>query len=135
MEQTIMALLLIPMTVQDLKNKTLDLVWILAAGGVGMIWNIAWNNWGVRDIAASISLGMILIVIARLKRTIGTGDGVLFLSIGLICGWRECAMLLTGSLVCSLPMGIFLKLIRHKPGDYEIPFTPFIFIAWILQRW
>ncbi len=130
MVHVLMAALLIPMAVQDLIKKRLNLFWMTGMGVMGIAVNIIWNDWGIHEAAAGSLVGVGLIICSKIKSSIGSGDGVLFLAAGLICGWEACLFLLTGSLVCSLPVGLFFKFVRNKPGSYEIPFVPCVLAAW-----
>ena len=133
MNQILMAFLLIPMALKDIKIRQIHAGWMLGIGSVGMLWNLICNGWGWYEIISGICIGMVLIGVSRVTDSIGLGDGILFLAVGLISGWEQCITLLMGGLCLLLPVGIFLWLVKHKSKNYEIPFVPFVLAAWIGQ--
>lgn len=132
-EQILIALLLIPMTVKDVRTKRLSWQWIFVIGTLGIIWNFSCNGWSGLDVIWGSLVGMGILLISLWNGMIGIGDGMLFLALGLICGGQTCITLLTGSLLCCLPAAVYVRVTRQKGGNCEIPFVPFVLIAWVIR--
>ncbi len=132
-EQIIMASLLLVMTVEDIKKQVLNLRWMLLMSLIGIGMNLIMNNWTLQELIMGSLIGIILMIVSRFSHAIGTGDGMLFLAVGLISGWQDCFYILVGSSFLCLPVGLFLRFIRHKQKNDMIPFTPFVLASWFCQ--
>lgn len=63
---------------------------------------------------------------------IGYGDAMLILACGLSVGWKACiGMGLTAFFLAGVAASV--RLIRHRGKKKELPFVPFLLVAWVWQ--
>jgi len=65
---------------------------------------------------------------------IGVGDAFLFGMTGAGLGWRENFLLVYVTFFLAFLAGLFLVLVRKKGRRYEIPLSPFMFVAFVFLK-
>ena len=62
---------------------------------------------------------------------VGTGDGMVFLAIGLYCTFDQVISLMVGAFLTSLVTAVVLLTVRKKKKTDTFPFVPCIFLAYM----
>ena len=117
-------------TLMDLRSHTVSLPLILGGSLAAVIVNRLGDLRTFPEMLAGLLPGIFLLLAAWLTREkIGSGDGFLFLFIGLSCGLSMTVAMLFIALVLSLLVGSAGILILKKPKGTAFPFVPFVFAA------
>lgn len=105
------------------------LIWGLGAIG----YQLFCKKQQILFLGSSLSIGIILLVIAKISRqSIGYGDGIVFLVLGMWIGIWNSIVLLLFALIGSSIVSLFLILVMKKKKTYKIAFIPFVLAAYIM---
>lgn len=123
------------LAIQDIKRKQIS-VWfpIVISIGVLIVRLIQKDITCAGLLFACIPGGSIL-VLSRIWKGIGAGDGVVFLAIGCMLGGTMCIQLLFITLLLCMIAGIVAGVFFHKGKQYELPMVPFVALAFLLYRY
>jgi len=129
----VISLLLIN-TVFDIRTKKIPVVVLVGFGAVGVLVNLFYKEYSVVEIIAGTAVGVALFVVSRITDgQIGEGDAFLFMITGLyVGGINNIVLLLWASILCALVAAILL-LTRQVNKKDEIPFVPFVLLAYVGQ--
>lgn len=101
---------------------------------IGGVWNVLQNGKDLLWIFMAMLIGLFLMICSKIFRgSIGIGDGIVFLALGLVFGLKDTSNLLFYSLVLSLVWGSGLLVLKKCSRTKELPFLPFIFIGLIFM--
>ena len=117
-------------TLMDVRSHTVSLPVILGGCIAAIVVNRTGELKAFREMLIGLLPGVFLLIAAWLSREkIGSGDGFLFLFIGLLCGLQTTVSILFIALVLSLVVGSAGILILKKPKGTAFPFVPFVLAA------
>lgn len=118
--------------VDDMRNKRVLLHPALSFAIVGLLLHIWFQNISVYSMLAGILIGIVFLGISRVTRgKIGMGDGVVLVVSGIYLGFLDnMELLLHGLLFCGI-WSLFLLVFRKKKKEDEVPFVPFLFLAYV----
>lgn len=127
---------LIPCTVMDIRDQNISLKAVLAGISGAFVWMIlelVYRKLTWVDLIVSVIPGLLLMFLSVLGRgSIGTGDGIIILVLGLLMGCRTTMVILLTGLFLSAGWSVVL-LIRKKAGrSSRIPMIPFILTGYCL---
>lgn len=117
----------------DLKYREIPLWISLLGAGIGMAFCIEEERTIVSIFLACIP-GIIVLVFSKFtKEVIGYGDGILLLVMGTYLPIEK--LLSIGMLAFTIAgiVALVLLVIFRKKGSYEIPFIPFLSLAYIME--
>ena len=134
MELAIMGALFV-CALQDIKNKEITRRCLVMTAVVTLLALIVQHqgDWGQMILGAGIGLGVLLLV--KLTGEIGAADGILLICTGVFWGWRKNLALLFLALLLTAAVALFLLFVLKKDRKYEVPFVPFLCIAFALVQW
>lgn len=134
LKETIVFLILMICSIQDIKTKRIQIWWLLLCLiPAALLWMMgkeleAWEIFG------GIAVGAVLLVVSRCtKEAIGYGDGLIFIVTGVYLGMWENLRLLFTSLIFALLFSVVEVIARKKSTKDEIAFIPFVWIAQTVQ--
>ena len=126
---------LICISVMDIRSRRVP-IWILLLGGGVALTVLADQLVGGAmeyfEVFTGILPGMVLLLIAFTTKKAGYGDGVVLLLVGMASGgskslWIFCISLFLISIYC-----VILLFCHKVKRNSEIPYLPFLTIAWLL---
>lgn len=130
--RVLILLLLLPLAIEDLLTGRLFLPWICLAGTAGFLLRLAGGDLSLPELLCSLFPGLCLLGIAHFLKAVGTGDAVLTAAIGLTAGFGLTAgILFWGAFLCAAA-GIACMIFWHKPGNYRLPFAPFLLMGFFV---
>lgn len=119
-------------SILDFKCKRISIPLLSSFLGVGLIWRSAFCHVPIDHLLLGAVLGGFLILFSRLcKGAIGMGDGILLCVTGCLLGTRKNFELFFLALLLSALVSLFLIVIKKVKRTYEIPFVPFLFLAYL----
>lgn len=126
---------LVPCAITDLKLRKIPIWWTAIYGIGAIIYQIVEKKQGIRAIVLSMVVGIVLLAIAKISsQSVGYGDGIIFLVLGLWIGFWDTLSLLFFSLVLSSLVAAYLMIIKRKGKNYKIPFIPFVTVAYAVME-
>ncbi|MCD8069070.1 MAG: hypothetical protein LUE87_09330 [Lachnospiraceae bacterium] len=128
MLSAVVILFLAGLSVCDIREKSLPL-WLLLAGGVVLGGMSLLKNGPAAVLAGGIP-GMILLLLAvAWPQSLGTGDGLTVLAVGLAWGFGTCCQwLLLGFLIAAV-VSLWKMVVRKENGKEQMALIPFLFLA------
>ena len=137
MEKLVLGIVLLIFSVQDIKNKTINIMLIIPVipfVAADIIRYIAEGNIsGLLSLAAGTAAGVILIILSVVSaEQVGMGDAIVLCIAGAVIGfWKTVGMLFTGMFLAALfsLAGIVIKKLCRKT---KIPLMPFLFIGYLI---
>lgn len=127
------------LSLEDIKRQEVSF-WLLgAAAGAGLIVLVSQSFSGWTDLLFRLIPGTALLLCAIFSRgKVGTGDGMVFLIIGLYCTVGQVIGLMAGSFLVSCIVAVVLIAVKRKRKTDSFPFVPCIFavclIGFVLHR-
>ena len=116
----------------DIKSRELPLGFLTGFGAFGIILNVLWKYQTLELILGSLLIGGLFLLIGRLtKESIGYGDGLCFMILGIFEGWKSMIGILTAAFFLSGIFGIWKMLCRGGKTSDTMPFLPFLFVVQI----
>lgn len=128
-EWIVLAFILVPTTVSDISRKSICLWYGMVTVLCALITSIIFKE-NVGDVIAGLLPGLFLGVCSvALKKTIGMGDAVILLAVGAAIGMERTFSILFLALLATLPVSMFLLVVKQVKRDYSLPFVPFLLVA------
>lgn len=117
---------------EDIKHRKVHtgLLLLFTIEGI-LFWVFAEKRQVVGLVQAALPGLFVLLFSFLTKESIGEGDGMLLLGIGLLLGGACAFRIFLYALFFSACYAVFLLIIRKKNRKYEIAFVPFMFLAYI----
>lgn len=130
----LLGIFLLVNSICDIKTKKLPLILLICFGIVGILTNIFLPEYSLKELAFGVAIGAALFGAGYVTAgQIGSGDGILFMVMGLFVGGiTNFCLLLWASIFCAMVSGVLLLAKKVSRKD-RIPFVPFVFIAYIGQ--
>ena len=120
-------------TYKDIREKQVSLRSIIMFSLVGVVINISITNISLFDMILGSAVGFGVILIGKLmKDGIGTGDGAVLSSIGILMGGKICLLIFLIAITISAVIVIFLLVFKKVKMKQELPFIPYILFAYML---
>jgi leader peptidase (prepilin peptidase)/N-methyltransferase len=118
--------------IADLKWKKINIILIIPFLIAGIICNLQFKLLSLTAILGGMAIGiMILLVGAVTQGKIGYGDGIILTVTGLYLGFFDNLFLLLSATFLAAIIGVVLFFIKGVNKNYEMPFIPFVFLAFL----
>ncbi len=119
-------------SIQDISRKQIRLNPVLGFGILGVIFHVLWQQQTIGSILLGMLVGVGLLLLSLLTcGRIGMGDGVLLTVTGVYLGLRQNLTLFVWALFICGGWALLQLLLRRKRRQDEIPFVPFLLIAYV----
>lgn len=118
--------------VLDYKRHEISLASLAIFGCAGIGLNCWLSYQPLWEILGGLGVGLVLILAAFATReAVGLGDGLLVCVVGIYLGlWETLSLVLLGTTVCALVMGVGLLIHRIQKTD-RFPLVPFLCLAYL----
>ncbi len=117
-------------TITDIRKKEIPVA-VVALSGLALLFYVIFGEkkqW--MDILYSLMPGMLLLMLSYCTReSIGYGDGLVVLVIGICMGMGICIAAVTAGLIISAICAAALLALRKAGGKSRIPFVPFLSVG------
>lgn len=121
-------------SIYDFVKKKIPIIIIASAGGLGFLAAILQSQ-DLKKTIISILPGLGLLFIAFItKESVGYGDGLIILVLGILEGARACLINVCIALFLVSISGVVLLICKKGSLKTEIPFVPFLLVSHILVR-
>lgn len=124
--------LLYIMTREDVRERTLSIVWILPFGLGGLILSLLSEERDIAGILSGAAVGAVLIAVSFVTHgKIGLGDGMVVAAIGATLGFSLTFALVFFSFLAGSLYALFLLVVKKKSRDTEYPYMPFLLAVYM----
>ena len=128
----IMGLTLLIQSIWDIRYKEIPIVVTIISGVIGILLGF-WMQRAWLDVLCALFPGIVCLGISRITgEAIGYGDGYMLCAMGM---YVTCEAVLAIGVMAIMMGGIFALVclvLRRKHGKDQLPFVPFLLVAWVL---
>lgn len=115
----------------DIKKLAVPRIPFLGIMMFAFLWNRFVTKCDLFMLAYAMAPGIFFLFISLvLRNSIGIGDGVVLLTLGLILGGNDCFKITILSLIVLSFYGIVLAIAKRISLYKKIPYIPFLLFAW-----
>ena len=119
----------------DIKKKKISVAVIILMAIGAICIDIYYENFSIIENVFSFVPGVILLIVSAMSnQSIGYGDGLLILCMGLFICMENIFFVCMIAVSIAGIVAMILVLICNKKRNYEIPLVPFIFLGYGLMR-
>ena len=119
----------------DILTKKIPLVGTILLGAAGIAIRIISHEFYPEVFLALVPGGICLLLAWLGREQVGYGDGALMLAIGCYLDWGSMLGLCMLALSLAGLYALILVVVLKKGKNYEIPFAPFLFVGFCIERW
>ena len=133
MKEIILGVILLIQGIIDIRHREIPFS-VSAIGAIVGIGICIWEERELIGLLLAVLPGIFALLFAKISHeSLGYGDGVLFVVMGIYLSWET--VLAVGMFAFSIAgvCALVLIVIFRKKGNYQIPFVPFLTIAYILR--
>jgi len=133
-QRWIVLLMLVACSRQDILHRRILVKWLVyfAIAG-GFCWIILIKQ-PITMLILAIIPGFVMLFFSFVSRgSIGQGDGILLMILGLYLGTAATVRIIVYSVFLSAFYALYLYFGKNKGKDYEMPFVPFLLAAFLLD--
>lgn len=117
---------------EDLKNKQIHTGWIVIFAAEGILFWFFGGNCTFAGVMSALFPGFCMLLLSFItKGSIGEGDGLLLMTIGILSGGKDVLEIFLYALFFSGIYALFLFAAGKKKGNDEIAFVPFLLLAFV----
>ena len=133
MELICMAGMLIYMSYEDIRRKTIPVIPLMIWGIVGVAQHLIYGRLDAISMAAGLIPGILAYILSVLTHErIGKGDALLLLVTGIYMGFWGNVFMLWVALIMAAVGGVTAVAVFGKDRNSELPFVPFLSAAGML---
>jgi len=123
---------LLILSIMDLRTRKISLLPVLLLGLFAMGYRF-WENESLWEVLTGMLPGGVLLLAAWVtKESIGYGDGIVLLVVGVFCGIKKTVAILGISLILAALMAMLLLVLRRAGRKTELPFLPCLCSGYLL---
>lgn len=134
-----MMLLMLVAAVEDVKEKKVHrllLVFMLMVGVIGGVYSCVEQSNNLWQLLGGLTLGICIIGFSLISRgQIGMADGVIITALGMICGARDCLVIVSIASMIMALISIIILIIRKGNRLTQLPFVPALLIGFCIVGW
>lgn len=131
-EEVILLGSLIVLSCMDLRTRKIPWIPVVILGMVVFVYRI-WSGISLAEVAAGvIPGGVLLLVSAVTEESIGYGDGLVLLVLGLFCGVAETVAVLGMALLLASVLSMVLLALKRAGRKTKLPFLPCLCSGYLL---
>lgn len=120
----------------DIRTRS---IWLRSAWGfgiLGLLYGFGTGEMIFSELWPALLPGLAFLAVGKLSRqSVGYGDGIVIMVMGLYVGIRTLAYSLMLSLVCAAMWAIILVIFFKKKKQEQFPFLPFILLGYLGGLW
>lgn len=139
LEWLIISIFMVICTIMDIRKKEIPAVAIVLSGLLALCYMIFGSEKQWMDILYSLIPGMFLLMLSYCTReSIGYGDGLVVLVMGICMGIGICMAAVMAGLIISAVCAVALLVFGKVGGKSRLPFVPFLSaglgVVYIVQK-
>ncbi len=133
MEMICMIVMLLHMSVEDIRKRTVPVIPMMIWGMAGVLLHLYNGRISYVSMLGGLIPGIVVYVLSILTHEkIGKGDAILLVITGIYMGfWGNIFMLWIGMIMAAVG-GVISMTFFKKGKNYELPFVPFLFAGFLM---
>lgn len=118
----------------DYRTKHIKLMELIIFAVIGICFDIVYTKYALASILGGVGVGVAMYIFSIMsKEKIGKGDALLVMVTGLYLGFMNTVVLVWLSSVLAALVGLVLIRKYDNKTDKEMPFVPFILLAYLIM--
>ena len=118
----------------DYRTKHIKLMELIIFAVIGICFDIVYTKYALASILGGVGVGVAMYIFSIIsKEKIGKGDALLVMVTGLYLGFMNTVVLVWLSSVLAALVGLVLIRKYDDKVDKEMPFVPFILLAYLIM--
>ena len=118
----------------DYRTKHIKLMELIIFAVIGICFDIVYTKYALASILGGVGVGVAMYIFSIMsKEKIGKGDALLVMVTGLYLGFMNTVVLVWLSSVLAALVGLVLIRKYDNKVDKEMPFVPFILLAYLIM--
>ena len=118
----------------DYRTKHIKLMELIIFAVIGICFDIVYTKYTLASILGGVGVGVAMYIFSIIsKEKIGKGDALLVMVTGLYLGFMNTVVLVWLSSVLAALVGLVLIRKCDNKADKEMPFVPFILLAYLIM--
>ncbi|WP_099467360.1 prepilin peptidase [Konateibacter massiliensis] len=118
--------------IMDLVYKRINVLLLFPFIVAGVACNFIYKPLSLLSILGGMTIGLAALLVCFVTREkIGKGDGIVLVVTGLFLGFFDNLFLLMSAAFLAAGVGILLLIGKLVGRNYELPFIPFLFLAFL----
>lgn len=118
----------------DYRTKHIKLMELIIFAVIGIWFDIVYTKYTLESILGGVGVGVAMYIFSIIsKEKIGKGDALLVMVTGLYLGFMNTIVLVWLSSVLAALVGLVLIRKYDNKADKEMPFVPFILLAYLIM--
>lgn len=118
----------------DYRTKHIKLMELIIFAVIGICFDIVYTKYALASILGGVGVGVAMYIFSIIsKEKIGKGDALLVMVTGLYLGFMNTVVLVWLSSVLAALVGLVLIRKYDNKVDKEMPFVPFILLAYLIM--
>ena len=118
---------------QDIQKKCVTVRCLCVSAGMILVALAVSGAWNIRMILGGVAIGLLVLVLGRVTGGIGAADGIVLCMTGCCLGAMQNAALFFVALLFAAVVSLVFLICMKKPKNYELPFLPFLCMAYLMQ--
>ena len=133
MEAVCMIGMMIYLSVEDIRKKTIPVIPLMIWGIVGVVQHLIYGRIDTLSMMAGMIPGVVAYVLSVVTgEKIGRGDALLLLVTGIYMGFWENVFMLWIGLILAAVVGMMAVVVLRRDRNSELPFVPFLLAACLI---
>ncbi len=117
--------------IDDVRTKSIRVSEVIIFAVIGVLIDVILKPYSWVSIAGGVAVGAVLYIISILtKEKIGKGDAMIVMISGLYLGFMNTVIVLWLASLLAAIFGVIMVRLRGHQIDVEIPFVPFLLVAY-----
>ncbi len=118
----------------DIRTKRVRTIEIIVFAIIGVLIDIILKPYTLKSVLGAVAVGLFIYFVSVISREkIGKGDALITMVSGLYLGFLNLLILLWLSSILAAAFGGIYILKNKKKMDYELPFIPFMLVAYLIM--
>ena len=129
-EWTICLIFMTICVITDIRKKEIPVIVVALSGGCALLYTIILGENERSEILYSLLPGACLLFLGLCtKESIGYGDGLAAMAVGMWIGWKGCIIAMISGFLLSSICALALLICKKVRGKSRIPFLPFLAVG------
>lgn len=133
-QRFIVLFMLIACSKEDILHRRIRVRWLLYFTMAGFLCQFFIKKQLFSVLLLGMIPGFVILIFSVVSHgSIGKGDGMLLMAIGIYLGVAPTVWIIVYAVFISAFCALFLQFVKKKNKDYEMPFVPFLLAAFLIN--
>lgn len=133
-QRFIVLFMLIACSKEDILHRRIRVRWLIYFAIAGFLCQLLIKKQSLPVLLPGMVPGFLILIFSVVSQgSIGMGDGMLLMAIGIYLGVVPTVWIIVYAVFLSAFCALFVHFVKKKDKDYEMPFVPFVLVAFLIN--